>query len=601
VINDILDFSKIEAGKLELEQIPFSIRDTVEGISETLNPTALAKGIRINIHVDPDIPDAVLGDQVRLRQVLFNIGGNAVKFTEQGRVQIYALRVPDKNNDQSVVEFRVTDTGIGMSEESQEDLFKAFTQADSSTTRRFGGTGLGLSICHRLIEMMKGAIDVESKVGEGSSFIVTLKFPVAKTHDIPSDGQDLAGVNVLSVGPDQNLSELDAAYLRHWGATVTIIQDFTLVEKSALDAFEKNAVYDVVVLSSYLSNREQADLVESCRTMEALSQSTFVLCTQTRNKADRIDIAGSIYVYSDPLRRASFIRAIAYASGRAASDDVEGATETTIQARSAPSIEEAEAAGTLILVAEDNLTNQSVIRRQLDMLGYAAEMMENGQLACQALASKNYGLLLTDCHMPEMDGFELARTIRESERNANVRLPIIAITASVLESDVENCLASGMDEVLAKPIELSKLQKALRNWLPDEANKHVVSSSESAEAKASDDRSATSESPIDPSALAELFGDDKETINEILNEFIEPASANIDEILTAVERRSAKGVSAAAHKLKSSSRSIGANALADLCQALETSGKATDWEAIDVSAESLPRIVKDVMGYIKTL
>lgn len=600
VMNDILDFSKIEAGKLELEEIPFSVRDTVEGISETLGPNAIGKGIRINIHVDPEIPDAVLGDQVRLRQILFNIGGNAVKFTEQGRVLIHALRVPGKNAETATVEFRITDTGIGMSEEAQAGLFQEFTQADSSTTRRFGGTGLGLSICQRLTEMMQGVIEVESAVGAGSTFTVRVTFPIAETHDIASDGHELDGVRVLLAGPDAPLNELDAAYLRHWGAVVDTIDAVEQVESRMRDAQSGGAPYDAIVLGSYWSNQDQADLVAACQGQDDLAASKFILFSPTRNKADRIAVADAIYVYSDPLRRAPFIRAVAIASGRARPDDADSDAEARIETRVAPSVSEAEAAGTLILVAEDNLTNQTVIRRQLEMLGYAAEMVENGKLAYDALAQKRYGLLLTDCHMPEMDGFELARTVRGGEALPDSGLPIIAITASVLESDIENCLAAGMNDVLAKPIELPKLQKALRTWLPE--GEGVVETDAAPEpTAASKDGTDTSGSPVDPSALVELFGDDEETIKEILKEFLEPVAANVDEIRAAIADRSAKGVSAAAHKLKSSSRAIGANELADICQALEMAGKATDWTAIDASSERLPQVAQDVLSYIDGL
>ena len=384
IINDILDFSKIEAGKLELEEIPFSIRDTVEGMAETLGPNANNKGIRINIHVDPNIPDAVLGDQVRIRQILFNIGGNAVKFTEEGRVKIRAHLVPETDKANATVRFEIIDSGIGISKEAQADLFTEFSQADSSTTRRFGGTGLGLSICQRLTEMMGGKIAVESEFGEGSTFIVTLSFPIAEDHTIKSDGHDLAGLNVLFVGDDAEERELDAKYLRHWGADVITVGDIEEARSKALDAASQQKPLDVITLGSAWPLETRAARIEAMQAEKDLAKTRFVLMTETRTKAERKEVTNTVYVESDPLRRAPFIRAVAVAAGRASPDISYDEDEIIVEAATAPMIEEAEAAGTLILVAEDNMTNQDVIRRQLNLLGYAVEMADDGKQALEA-------------------------------------------------------------------------------------------------------------------------------------------------------------------------------------------------------------------------
>ena len=503
IINDILDFSKIEAGKLELEAIPFSIRDTVEGVSETLRPNASNKGIRINVHVDPDIPDAVLGDQVRIRQILFNMAGNAVKFTEEGRVRICAFLGPTGDEKKATVRFEIIDTGIGISKEAQADLFTEFSQAESSTTRRFGGTGLGLSICQRLTEMMGGKIEVESELEKGSTFIVTLILPIAEEHAIKSDGHDLSGLNILIVSDDAEERELDAKYLRHWGAEVTTIGDIGEAKPLALEATGQGTPFDTIALGSAWSIETQVAEIEAMQAEKDLAGVRFVLMTQTRTKAERKDITNTLYVESDPLRRTPFIRAVAVAAGRASPDISYEDEEIVVEAAKAPTIEEAEAAGTLILVAEDNKTNQNVIRRQLNLLGYAAEMADDGKQALEAMKSKRYAVLLTDCHMPEMDGFELTQTIRKAEKDGDVRLPIIAITASVLVAEIDRCYEAGMDDSLLKPLELPKVKAALRKWMPvsepadDAVREEKVSHSEGVDAVASSD----GDGPIDPSAL----------------------------------------------------------------------------------------------------
>ena len=611
IINDILDFSKIEAGKLDLETIPLSIRDAVEGVCETLAPNANKKGIKINIHIDPDIPDAVLGDQVRLRQILFNLGGNAVKFSDEGRVLIRAYKVPARAKKKVTVRFEIIDLGIGISKEAQSELFKEFSQAESSTTRRFGGTGLGLSISQRLVEMMKGKIEVESELGEGSTFIVTLTFPIAEKHEIKSDGHDLSGLNILFVGDDAEERELDAKYLRHWNAEVTTVGGIQEAKSLALEAAGEKKPFDIIALGSAWPLENRIAEIEAMQAEKVLAGTRFALMTETRIKAERKDLTNTVYIESDPLRRASFIRGVAVAAGRA-SPEVEYEEEVIDLSKiKVPTVGEALAAGTLILVAEDNPTNRDVIGRQLKLLGYAAEFRDDGKQALEAWRSKPYAMLLTDCHMPEMDGFELTQAIRKTEKDGGHRLPIIAITASALEAEVERCFEAGMDDFLAKPLEMPKLKAALKKWMPASAS--TKETDKKAPKKAS--KKPTAEKPpakevlevgdgggpIDPKALKSVFGDDEDTFREILQEFIEPATSNISDIEASFADRSADGVAKAAHKLKSSARSVGASELADLCLALETAGKAEDWSEIDEAAPRLSGVMKEIANYIEKL
>ncbi len=326
--------------------------------------------------------------------------------------------------------------------------------------------------------------------------------------------------------------------------------------------------------------------------------------TETRTKAERKDLTSTVYVESDPLRRAPFIRAVAVAAGRASPDNSDDEDEILVEAAKAPTIEEAEAAGTLILVAEDNMTNQNVIRRQLNLLGYAAEMADDGKQALEAMKSKRYAVLLTDCHMPEMDGFELTQTIRKAEKDGDGRLPIIAITASVLAAEIDRCYEAGMDDCLAKPLEMPKLKATLRKWMPVSEPADVVEKEEKVSDPDTSKGVAPSDGgdgPIDPSALKSVFGDDEATFKEILNDFVEPATSNVGEIEASFADHSADGVAKAAHKLKSSARSVGANELADLCQTLETAGKADDWDEIDKSAPRLSSTIQRVVEYIDNL
>lgn len=598
IINDILDFSKIEAGKLELETIPLSTCDILEGVVETLAPNANKKGIKIYVHVDPDIPDAVLGDKVRIRQILLNLVGNAVKFTEKGRVLIRASLVPPKDKKTATVRFEIIDSGIGISKEAQSELFKEFSQAESSTTRRFGGTGLGLSICQRLTEMMKGKLDVESELGKGSTFTVMLTLPIAGEHSIKSDGVDLSGLKILFVEDDAEMRELNAKILRHWGAEVTTIGNMGKAKSLALEAVGQGTLVDIIVLGSAWPLETRLAEIEAMQAKKVLDGTRFVLFTEARTKAERKDVENTVYIESDPLRRASFIRGIAVAAGRASPDTTPDG-EIIVETVKALSVEEAEAAGTLILVAEDNPTNRDVIGRQLKLLGYTAEFRDDGKQALEAWRSKPYAMLLTDCHMPEMDGFELTKTIRNTEKGGGHRLPILAITASVLKAEVDRCFESGMDDFLAKPLEFPKLKAALKKWMPAVPEGALESGSESEvpipEAVDSGD------GPIDPQALKSVFGDDDDTFKEILGDFVESTNAIVKEINDAYEARDAQAIGAAGHKLKSSSRSVGANTLADLCANLEKTGKAGDWDAIDEAMPRLEPALHKVMDYIEAL
>jgi PAS domain S-box-containing protein len=607
IINDILDFSKIEAGKLDIEEIPVSIKEVVEGVSEALAVNARNKQIDLCVYVDPDLPEAVLGDQVRLRQILFNLGGNAIKFTERGKVLIRADKLGEVVDGQIQVRLRVIDDGIGIPEAAQAGLFQAFSQVDDSTTRRFGGTGLGLSICQRLTGLMGGEISVTSVEGEGSAFSVNLNLPVTEAeHSVKEE--DLNGLNVLLALGDDDLGELIPRYLQHNNASTRAVGDIDEIADVLNKASDEQQV-DVVVMGPRWTFDDKIEMVRKLRENPDFERIGFVIACRGRSKQKRKNHSEAVYVDADPMQRAAFVRSVAVAAGRASPDlDYGSEVEAPVKRRKVPSIEEADAQGQLILLAEDNLTNQDVIRRQLALLGYAVEIANDGVEALILHKSRHYAMLLTDCHMPNMDGFALTRSIREEEQETGRRLPIVAITASVMKEDVDSCFAADMDDYLSKPLDMARLRERLEKWMPEreaEADEEifVVSSMDvpATETPASSDDVTGDASPIDPSALKSVFGDDEETFLEILMEFVDPATANVAEICSAVENRSAPEVGAAAHKLKSSSRSVGANQLADLCAQLEAAGKSGDWSTIDASVGQLPDILKDAVGYIEGL
>ena len=599
IINDILDFSKIEASRMSLESIPFSLGEVAEGVCETLAPTANGKGIRLMTFIDPTIPANVVGDEVRVRQILFNLAGNAVKFTDHGCVILSAERVDDHQDGRVTMRIEITDTGCGIPESAQADLFQAFTQAKASTTRKYGGTGLGLSICRRLTEMMGGTIAMQSEVGLGSTFTVTLAFEPA-ADEAAGPAPDVAGLRVLLAVRNDTMRTLLPRYLLRAGASVETFDSMGDVMDRLRDDAGRPWTERIVVLDCGWPLNEQRVAVERVAGDPDLCDTRFVLMTHGRSRSSRPKLPNAVYIEADPMKRSSFVRAVAVAAGRASPEAAEPAAAALPPPLTPPTIEEAEARGMLILLAEDNLTNQAVILRQLNRLGYAAEIFGDGRQALEALGRRRYSLVLTDCHMPEMDGYDLTRALRRREAGTGSRLPVLAVTASALQSEMDRCYESGMDEVLAKPMEIAKLNDALTRWLPirDDQPRHAPGRP----AEARPPRAPTSaEARLDPAALGQIVGDDEIARREVLEDFVGPARNCMEEILSAYRTGSALGVGAAAHKLKSSALAIGASDLAGICLALEMAGKQGKWDDVEQSITELPGAVIAVTRHIERL
>ncbi len=581
IIDDILDISKIEAGKLYLEKISVSIRDIVEGVAQTLAANNSRKGIGLLTYVDPAIPEIVLGDQVRLRQILFNLGGNAIKFTEKGKVTIRAELAEGQREDSIGVRFSVTDTGIGIAKETQSSLFEAFTQAEKSTTRRFGGTGLGLAICSRLTELMGGTMAVDSEPGRGSEFSVTIPYELPADSMAETKRHDLAGLRILVAVEDEDIRSFLRQYLKYWKARVATIKNIDEAPAAASDAHSAADPFDIVVLEAGSDGERISATREAFGQDRALSPVRFVVMEDGSGRGTRVAFPDCISVDTHPLTRSRFLNAVAVAAGRASPEVKKDEEVLELDDVEAPTVEAAAARGELILVAEDNAINQNVILRQLNKLGYAAEVVDDGVQALDAMERIPYALLLTDCHMPNLDGFELTEAVRKRE-DGGARLPIIAITANALQGEAQRCLEAGMDDYLSKPLELTKLRDTLLKWMPGQAPE--------AEPGA-----------IDLSALRSVSGGDPELSKDILRDFAEYAQSIAAEIVAAHAERSAAAVGAAAHKFKSSARTVGAFSLADLCQALETAGKAGDMKEIDKLAPRLDEELRQVLDHIAAL
>ena len=590
IINDILDFSKIEAGKLELEKIAYDLREVVEAVGETLVPTAQDKGLEITTCIDPALPHNLLGDPVRLRQILLNLAGNAVKFSEAGaresrltrRVNVRAEAAEDGRLSLSVEDF-----GIGMSAEAAGNLFKPFSQADSSTTRRFGGTGLGLSICKNLTDLMGGEIGVDSVEGEGSVFRVALPLEAPDTTS-PDVRDAMAGITVDIASPYPADAVIAEAYLRHFGAEVSHFDP---------DQAFWESMADVVVVDDDWPGQSMADIAAE------LSGRPVVFLTGADSPSAPLDESVDA-IRRAPMKRALLANAVARLMGRPAPEQIEDLGLAVTKSGRAETVEDALAAGRLILVADDTPTNRDVILRQVNALGYAAEVVNDGVEAYDALQAKPYGMLLTDCHMPNMDGFQLTRKIRQGD-DPDAPLPVIAVTASAMKEDEDQCMAAGMNGILIKPLDMAKLKNVLETYLPGTP----VAAPEPEDSDGAPAASTPAAEPANPdpgqvvdlAVLKGMFGDNEAIFGEILANFSEPGAEMAAEIAAAFDQRDAAAVGAAAHKLKSAARSIGATALSDLAEGLEAGGKNDDWPAIEKDMPRLDPMLKDVLAYIAAL
>ena len=454
IIDDILDFSKIEAGHIELENVPTSVSDIVENVVSNIIPVALKVDVYLSLFIAPNIPAGVLADPTRLRQIITNLIGNAVKFSgrqidRQGRVDI---RITVKQEEPLLLQFDVIDNGIGMTPATVDNIFESFVQADSMTTRRFGGTGLGLAICKRLVELMQGEISVDSEKGCGSTFSVILPFEVATVVE-DKNYEDIMGVNCIVIPADYFHAEDLKVYLENAGAIVYEESDSYGAAQKALTLSGP-----VVVLQENIDmHEEKLDVI-----FDVDADVRHVMLTLGRRKRPRVESVNTVTIDAGGLRRADLIEAVAIASGKASPEAMKNIAKEGAHQRQLKSLpnEELQTHGTPILVLEDDKFNIKVIRWQLSLLGYTAEFAENGEIALEKWRSKKYRLLLTDLRMLEMDDYTLAETIREEESEYE-RLPIVALIVNDSPDELARVKALGIDEYLTKPIELGLLKRTL--------------------------------------------------------------------------------------------------------------------------------------------
>jgi len=596
VINDILDFSKIEAGMLRIEKIDFDLRAAVEAPVELLAEKAHAKGLELASVVYQGVATSLRGDPGRLRQVLTNLIGNAVKFTEKGEV-VVGVKKQNENLTHVTLRFEIQDTGIGISEMAQAKLFRAFTQADGSTTRKYGGTGLGLAISKQLVELMGGEIGVDSVAGKGSTFWFTGRFekqpePKRQLNEIQGN---LDGIRVLVV--DDNPT--NCKILRHQTASWDMLPMEANSGEEALnllsEAVNRGNPFEVALLDLMMPGMNGFELAQKIKADPKIASVALILLPSFGKRghaeaARQVGIAGYL---QKPVRQSQLYNCLTEVM--AGKTDKETSSRSSLVTRHSLRESAIRQKGGLpkvnlrILVAEDNLVNQRVALGQLQKLGYKAEIVANGREVLQALDKNNFDIVLMDCQMPEMDGFEATAALRSRESayevsasNGFSRTTIIAMTANALEGDREKCLAAGMDDYISKPIKTEVLQKKLDQW------SKTISKTRTQYSK-----NVAGQTPphIDREQLASLADPTNPTfVDELIEIFLEDTAIHLDSLSTAVEEANSQEIQRLAHKLKGSSANLGATRMTTLFEQLEQANNAevkTLFEAIKNEFETV--------------
>lgn len=559
VINDILDFSRIESGKLAIENIPFDLPLIVESSVDLVAAKAREKGLALSCFVDPAIPVRLNGDPSRLRQILLNFLGNAVKFTRQGEVAVRAMR-EDPDGAQARVRIEVSDTGIGISPEEMDRLFKPFSQADASTTRKYGGTGLGLSISKRLAELMGGDVGAESAPGRGSTFRVHLSFaPVDDGDAMPP--RDFRGRRLMLSGGGKSTQAVLESYAHAWGIDVAIVA-------APDDVRHRLAAEDADVLM-FAEPLPAGTLEEALDALPAVHPPVLACLAQPQaGRRAALSGRGVVDMLTLPVKQSALFNALTVAF----TDNGQPPVATLAEPLPAPPDSPAPSPrGIRLLLAEDNAINQKVAVRMLGNLGHHVDIAGNGDEAVRLWQAGEYALILMDVQMPVMDGFEATRYIRNREAGGRHHTTIVAMTANAMSGDRERCLSSGMDDYLSKPIDSTRLQAVLNAWLPTEEKRGMPPSPARGIADAGDS------APFDMARLIEFFGDDEEAILELLQVFAASLPALDDRIRLALDERNTalKGM---VHELKGSAANIGATTLAHLAATLERQTAAGNWQ-----------------------
>jgi two-component system sensor kinase len=572
LLNDILDFSKVEAGKLELEAIPFSLRDHLGDTIHTLSVRAVQKNLELAYHIPADVPDLLLGDPGRLSQVVINLIGNAIKFTEAGEV-VVDVAVDARSDAVVVLRFTVSDTGIGIPIDKLDTIFDAFSQADTSTTRRYGGTGLGLAITTQLAGLMGGRAWAESELGKGSKFHFTARFglqqePVA----LPRDPDMLRDVPILVVDDNATNRRIFEAMLLSWDMRPTVVDGAGPARAAMLAAADRGEPYDLVLLDAMMPDVDGYTLAGLITDDPLLSGCPIIMLSSAGalEDASRRQELGIVRCLIKPVKQSDLRDAILSVLGPADTREIAPvASASIVRPRR-------------ILLAEDGLVNQQVARRLLEVRGHRVVLANNGKEALEALEREAFDLVLMDVQMPEMDGFSATAAIRARERETGAHVPIIAMTAHAMRGDRERCLEAGMDGYLAKPIHSKALYETVEAIAPTTAPLPAAG-------PAADE---TLDNVVDWNAALRRVGGRADLLDQIVKLFFTESDKLMSEIQDAIAARDTVKLRRVAHSLKGSADCFSATAAVQAALRLETMGRDTMLTDADDAFAVLERAIE---------
>jgi len=570
LINDILDFSKIEAGRLDLESIDFNLRDSLESVAKTLAVRVHEKGLELLCDVPPDVPDSLVGDPGRLRQVLTNLADNAVKFTGKGEI-VLAVAVESEGEEKVRLRFSVSDTGIGVPPEKQELVFSAFAQADGSTTRKYGGTGLGLAISKQLVEMMGGRIAVQSECGKGSTFYFTADFGLQEPgKPAPETGglAAIAGVSAMVVDDNETCRRILGTMLSHWGVKPTFAADAgEALDRMKRAAAAEDGVPALIIVDAGMPGADGFELVERIKALDGFSGIRTILLTAAGERGDgaRCSELGIDAYLTKPVGQADLFDAITSMFSRTLEEQGKPViTQHSLRQRRRR---------LRLLVAEDNAVNQKLVVRMLQKWGHAVALVENGADAVDAWKSGEFDLVLMDVQMPEMDGLTATGEIRKREKETGAHIPIVAMTAHAMEGDRRRCLDAGMDGYVSKPVKPATLSEEIERVIEEHRIAARAQGPSSGQAGDAEPRDLGRGQAIDVGRALEQMDGDRELLVEVVNIFVQDCPKMMSGIEDALNSADAKALTRAAHALKGCVGNFGAREAFETALTLEDLGR----------------------------
>ncbi len=603
IVNDILDFSKIEAGKLEFERTEFLLHDTLDNTLHTQAMRAHNKGLELAYYVAADVPNCLVGDPVRFRQIITNLIGNAIKFTQQGEVVLH-VRVQHLTDDQVTLHIQVSDTGIGIAPDKQRSIFEAFTQADASTTRRFGGTGLGLTISAYLVQRMGGKIWVESDEGNGTTFFFTATFgwktePSPRDPDV--DWERLRDVNILVVDDNQTNLRILHEMLAAWAMRPTAVSSAKEALESMLQAAHAGSPYTICLTDYHMPEMDGFELVQQIRAHAELHD-TIVLMLTSGSMPDDTERAKQLGITAHLLKPVRQSRLLKHLESALLGEPVDG-TEELAHERVPPQLPPLH-----ILVAEDGLVNQKLVRELLHKRGHHVRIVNNGQDAVAASREQIPDVVLMDVQMPVMDGIEATQKIRERERETGRHVPIVAMTAHAMKGDRERCLLAGMDQYISKPLRVNQLFEAIASALghaaarihgdpiPQPREGHTTPPPntpppEPSAKEVAQDHSQPNEEPaskVDWRDALDAVNGDRDILKSVVDAYLQESPQLIERMRGAIASADADSLQRAAHTLKGSLRFFGTSEAGELAWQLETAGKTSE---LDIASNLLEQLV----------